>query len=406
MSDWMRSKVEDLFTMGRGRVISGTEITNNSGSYPVFSSQTSNNGCMGFIGSYDFEGELITWTTDGANAGTVFYRKGKFNCTNVCGTLRAKDHKALDHRFFASLLSTLTKRHVSYIGNPKLMNGTMGKIDVLYPSFNEQRKIAQILDTLDTVIRETEAIIEKLKQLQQGLMHDLLTRGIDANGELRPPQSQAPHLYKDSPLGWIPKEWETETLSQRLMRITYGFTNPMPTTEDGPWMLTAADINNGRVLYEKARHTAERNFHLLSAKSRPRIGDVLVTKDGTLGRVAVLDRDNVCINQSAAVLSPLEKADGIYLSTYLQSPLGQDRMLADSGGSTIKHLYITKLAKMEIPWPLPDESHDNALRISAMEERISNECNKLAKLQQQKSGLMDDLLTGRVRVTSLLKGNQ
>ena len=69
-------------------------------------------------------------------------------------------------------------------------------------------KIAEILDTLDTTIRQTEAIIEKLKQVKQGLLHDLLTRGIDANGELRPPQSQAPHLYKDSPLGWIPREWE------------------------------------------------------------------------------------------------------------------------------------------------------------------------------------------------------
>ena len=72
----------------------------------------------------------------------------------------------------------------------------------------EQVKIAEVLDTLDTTIRQTEAIIEKLKQVKQGLLHDLLTRGIDANGELRPPQSQAPHLYKDSPLGWIPTEWD------------------------------------------------------------------------------------------------------------------------------------------------------------------------------------------------------
>jgi len=75
---------------------------------------------------------------------------------------------------------------------------------VRIPPIAEQAKIAQILDTLDTTIRQTEAIIAKLKQVKQGLLHDLLTRGIDANGELRPPQSEAPHLYRASPLGLIP----------------------------------------------------------------------------------------------------------------------------------------------------------------------------------------------------------
>ncbi len=72
-----------------------------------------------------------------------------------------------------------------------------------------------VLDTLDTAIHETEAIIAKLKAVKQGLLHDLLTRGIDANGELRPPQAEAPHLYKQSPLGWIPKEWETSSVVGR-----------------------------------------------------------------------------------------------------------------------------------------------------------------------------------------------
>ena len=75
--------------------------------------------------------------------------------------------------------------------------------------------IAAVLDTLDTAIHETEAIIAKLKAVKQGLLHDLLTRGIDANGELRPPQAEAPHLYKESPLGWIPKEWDARSQRQR-----------------------------------------------------------------------------------------------------------------------------------------------------------------------------------------------
>ena len=82
--EWVITTVGRLNNLGRGRVISNIEIGTNSGNYPVYSSQTENEGIMGYLNTYDFEGEYVTWTTDGANAGTVFYRKGKFNCTNVC----------------------------------------------------------------------------------------------------------------------------------------------------------------------------------------------------------------------------------------------------------------------------------------------------------------------------------
>ena len=84
---WQQLKIMDICDLGRGRVISRNEIRDNPGNFPVYSSQTINNGEMGRLGSFDFSGEYVTWTTDGAYAGTVFYRNGKFNCTNVCGTL-------------------------------------------------------------------------------------------------------------------------------------------------------------------------------------------------------------------------------------------------------------------------------------------------------------------------------
>ena len=86
---WTTYKIQDIAEIGRGRVISSIEIDRQKHPlYPVYSSQTSNDGIMGYLDNYMFDGEYITWTTDGANAGTVFYRKGKFNCTNVCGTLK------------------------------------------------------------------------------------------------------------------------------------------------------------------------------------------------------------------------------------------------------------------------------------------------------------------------------
>src|SRR3972149_7318645 len=95
---WDIATVGRLNNAGRGRVISAIEIGENGGDYPVYSSQTENNGVMGYLNTYDFEGKYVTWTTDGANAGTVFYREGKFNCTNVCGTIKLKK----DNAFFVS----------------------------------------------------------------------------------------------------------------------------------------------------------------------------------------------------------------------------------------------------------------------------------------------------------------
>lgn len=109
---WVQKRIKEICEVGRGRVISAQEIESNQGVYPVFSSQSFNKGQMGLIDTYDFDGEYITWTTDGANAGTVFYRNGKFNCTNVCGTLKAKN-ESVSMPFLAYQLSCHAKQHVS-----------------------------------------------------------------------------------------------------------------------------------------------------------------------------------------------------------------------------------------------------------------------------------------------------
>ena len=122
--EWPMVRVDKLCELGRGRVISNQDIDANPGPYPVYSSQTSNNGVFGCLGSYDFDGEYVTWTTDGANAGTVFYRTGKFNCTNVCGTLKCKENAVskTNMKYLAQVLGQIAKPYVVQVGNPKLMN--------------------------------------------------------------------------------------------------------------------------------------------------------------------------------------------------------------------------------------------------------------------------------------------
>lgn len=149
---WTTYKIQDIAVIGRGRVISSVEIDRQKHPlYPVYSSQTSNDGIMGYLDNYMFDGEYITWTTDGANAGTVFYRKGKFNCTNVCGTLKIQPK--FDCYFVSLVLQQATQKYVSSnLANPKLMNNTMASIKIRMPNIETQKQLSKVFQTLDSCL--------------------------------------------------------------------------------------------------------------------------------------------------------------------------------------------------------------------------------------------------------------
>ena len=144
--------------LSRGRVMSKQYLTENIGDYPVYSSQTANNGQIGRIDSFDYDGEYVSWTTDGANADTVFYRNGKFSITNVCGLIKIKDLEELNYKFIYYWLSTQAKNYVySGMGNPKLMSNQIEKIPVPIPPLDVQAKIVKILDAFTALTAELSA---------------------------------------------------------------------------------------------------------------------------------------------------------------------------------------------------------------------------------------------------------
>ena len=155
-------------SLTRGRVISKEYLANNLGDYPVYSSQTVNNGEIGKINSFDFDGEFVSWTTDGANAGTVFYRSGKFSITNVCGLIKIQNNLELNYKFLFYWLSIEAKNHVySGMGNPKLMSHQMEKILIPIPPLSVQTEIVKILDALTALTSElTSELILRQKQYE------------------------------------------------------------------------------------------------------------------------------------------------------------------------------------------------------------------------------------------------
>lgn len=173
--DWEQRKVSELFRVTRGYVLAATQTETTKTDekpYPVYSSQTKDKGLMGYYKDYLYE-DAITWTTDGANAGTVNYRAGKFYCTNVCGVLLSNEVKA--NQMIAEALNSVAKGYVSYVGNPKLMNNVMADIVIQIPTQAEEREqLSSFFAKLDNLITLHQRKVEKIKTQRKALQQYLL----------------------------------------------------------------------------------------------------------------------------------------------------------------------------------------------------------------------------------------
>jgi type I restriction enzyme S subunit len=206
---WRESKISYLFEIGRGRVISQQELKED-GKFPVYSSQTKDNGCMGMIDTYDFDDNLITWTTDGANAGTVFIREGKFNCTNVCGTLKpVLDIELKYYYYYYYYLQFVTQFYKRPDTNgAKIMNNEMANIHALIPPKETQIRIVEFLDKktgeIDAIIEKKDNLLLLLEEKKKAIINEAVTKGIDLNAPM-----------KNSEIEWIgeiPEHWEIKPL--------------------------------------------------------------------------------------------------------------------------------------------------------------------------------------------------
>ena len=287
-----------------------------------------------------------------------------------------------------------------------MSKGILESVPIYLPSLAEQSAIARVLDTLDSAIHETEAIIAKLKAVKQGLLHDLLTRGIDANGELRPPQAHAPHLYKESPLGPIPKEWDVRPLgTYTASEITYGIVQAGPHIPSGVPYVRTGDMSGDALDRETMLCTSRRIANAYS-RSEVRAGEIVMAIRATVGKVLPVpkDLDGANLTQGTARISPSIGTDGSFLLWAIRHSRSQKSIQREIKGTTFAEITLGALRQVPIAAPLGvDEQREIAGRLIAIDGQLLIEQEGLIKRRSQKSGLMDDLLTGRVRVTLLLR---
>lgn len=274
-------------------------------------------------------------------------------------------------------------------------------------SFEEQDVLGKILDTLDTTIRQTEAIIKKLKQAKQGLLHDLLTRGIDANGELRPPHSQAPHLYKDSPLGWIPCEWGAAALAEAAdLQVGFAFKSEWFRDSGKVRLLRGDNVGYGLPDWSGGKFLDESHIAMFGEYALE-AGDIVVGMDRTFTKsgakfsmIGIADLPCLLV-QRVGRFVPIG-CSMPFLRILTQWSEFHMRLMAQQKGMDIPHLSKGEILAPPVPIPSVDEQAKIVEYIGSIDQRLHAEISIVEKLVAKKNGLMDDLMTGRVRVTLLL----
>ncbi len=404
--EWNITKVKHKFLLGRGRVIS-LEGLEEEGEYPVYSSQTKNNGILGYINSYDFDCKQITWTTDGANAGTVFLREGKHNCTNVCGTLLPiKKNENLEYLTYTLGYATTFYKRPDTNG-AKIMNGEMSEIFLTFPPVEEQQQIANFLDKatakIDTLIEKQTKQIELLKEKRQAVISHAVTKGINPNVPM-----------KDSGVEWlgvIPEHWEVKKLGLITSKIGSGKTprgGSEVYSDSGILFLRSQNIyDDGLFLDEVVYISEEINNEMLNTQIKD--GDILLNvTGGSIGRTCLIPSNfqKANVNQHVCIIRLNTKEDRLFISYLMKSALIKSQIDGIQNGAAREGLNFEQISGFKIVLPPKNEQNEIVNYVNDKTSKIDTLIEKSKKsielLKEKRTALISACVTGKIDVRELV----
>ncbi len=408
-SHWETCSISKLFAIKAGGDVdlkNFSEDRSEEYPYPIYTNANDENSIYGYSKVANYQANSITVSGRG-EVGFSVYRDHPFEA--IIRLLVLTPQKKCYPKFYAYYINEVINFRVESSAIGQLSTLQISPYKTVLPSIDEQKLISNYLDhetaKIDSLITKQEKLIELLKEKRQAVISHAVTKGLNPDVAM-----------KDSGVEWlgeVPAHWEVSRVGWLCEFISYGFTNPMPSTDEGPYMLTATDIEFGRVKYEGARRTSIEAFrNLLSPKSKPQAGDILVTKDGTLGRTALFDGDNeVCISQSVALLRLQKK---IVLPEFLVRAFSgadyQSKIIFDAGGTTIKHIYISTLSKMNFVLPPMHEQKtivdELKSKLADMDQLIDQAINASNLLGERRTALISSAVTGKIDVRNWQHPNE
>lgn len=380
--EWEERKVGEIFKVTRGQVLAATETSESiteKNIYPVYSSQTKNDGLMGYYSDYLFD-TAITWTTDGANAGTVNYRNGKFYSTNVNGVLLSD--KGYANKAVAEIINRIAWKHVSKVGNPKLMNNVMSEITITIPSVEEQETISRFFTQLDSTITLHERELDLLKETKKGFLQKMFPK----NG------AKVPEIR----FSGFTEDWEQRKLGEVIDNQYNGQTpsraNASFWNGEINW-LSSGELNRGVVseTIEKITEDGRKNANLkIVPKGTFVMAITGLEATGTRGNCAKLGIDTT-MNQSCMALFPKKKLlDSSFLFQWYRK-VGEEYGLQYTQG-TKQQSYNAELLKI-LPIVLPSVSEQVLIAdfFDKIDDTIALHQRKLDLLKETKKGFLQKM---------------
>jgi len=346
---------------------------------------------------------IVLW--DGSNAGEIFRSKQGVLASTMARVIHSEDYDSNYFFFALKGWEGHLKGQTSGSGIPHVDKEVLGNLTLFEFPKPEQSKIAEVLSKVDQAIEQTESLIAKQQRIKTGLMQDLLTRGIDEHGNLR---SEETHEFKDSPLGRIPVEWEVDNLANVSDFITSGSRGwARYYSEEGAIFLRIGNLTREHI-HMRFDDVVYVNPPLTSEGKRTAVnaGDLLISITADLGIIAVIPDEfpEAYVNQHIALVR-LNKTKIVpcFAGWFLAGYRGQSQFdkLNESGAKA--GLNLTTVNNLLVP----------RLDISEQEQIVEtlevNICSlkgyqsQLSKLRSLKTALMQDLLTGKKRVTPLME---
>ncbi|MFN3044652.1 restriction endonuclease subunit S [Mycoplasmoides gallisepticum] len=353
-----------------------TEEKTNKNRYPVYSSQTLNNGLLGYYHEYLYE-DTITWTTDG-NAGTVNFRSGKFYCTNVCGVLLSKKVKA--DKMIAEALNNVAKSYVSYAGNPKLMNNVMAGVEIMIPTNEEEReKISNIFATLDHLITLNQLKLEKLKNIKQSLLEKMLPKNNADKPQIR---------FKGHTYAW--KQVKLKTLADFLRGNGLNWDAISQNGKQDCILYGHLYTDYGMIIDKVLYRTNEKLKNPFFSK----FGDVLIPGSGHtpngLARATSIEKDDVLIGGDVNIIRPRKSINGSYLSLCLNSC--RNKLIQIIKGSIVRHIHNSDIKEIKVHVSIHEK--EQALLVSIfknIDNLLALHQRKCEKLQNIKEAILEKM---------------
>ena len=267
----------------------------------------------------------------------------------------------------------------------------MALLPVPLPPLPEQRKIAAILSSVDEAIAATEQVIEQTRRVKEGLLQELLTRGI---GHTR---------FKQTPIGEIPESWEVKRLGDCLEKVIDNRGKTPPTRSGGPH-----ELIEGNALTEELRSpdysrvkkfVDQETYDSWFRSGHPRVGDTLLPTVGAIGRAVFLGEQRGCIAQNVIAARASSANDAEFIYYWFASEFFRDQTARVAMNAAQPSLRVPHMLRYWIGLPPKNEQVAIAKPLAAIDEGTQRYRAELQRLRQTKAGLLQDLLTGKVRVS-------